>query len=116
MKILILGHGRKYAKHDIRCSPCDVNSWFYSDYVCVDNDPNLNPDILFDLRNEWIFAKDNEYDVIIDSSGCALSSSCRSYSYKLMHSVTRCLNENGTFYGRLKTYKKVCGNLVEHSN
>ena len=69
MKILVLGHGRDYSKEFIRCSYYDKDKWYDADYTCVDIDPECRPDIVADLRLEWTFAKDNEYDLIIDTTG-----------------------------------------------
>jgi hypothetical protein len=113
MKILILGHGRKYDRNYVRNSPCDIDKWFNMEYVCVDYDPECKPDIVFDLSNiDWTFCSENEYDLIIDT--CGLSKLCLRSKYNSFteQQVKKCLNDNGEFYGYRNTHwKKIDGEL-----
>jgi hypothetical protein len=109
MKILVLGHGREYSKEFTRCSFYDIDKWFDSEYTCVDIDPSCKPDIVADLRYKWDFAKDDEYNLIIDTTGIVLT-----YTVKgtlkckplVEHEVMRCLKIGGEFYGRRQIYLK----------
>jgi len=121
MKILVLGHGRDYSKDFIRCSSYDKNKWFDTDYTCVDIDPLCRPDIVADLRCEWTFAKDNEYDLIIDTTGLALTYPNRGICKpSVEHEVMRCLTIGGEFYGNrhiyLKKDKPYTGKFTYHEN
>lgn len=74
-KWLILGHGNFHKNHQqYRCSPIVKERWMNEEYTSVDIDENVEPDIVFDLREpKWTFADDCEYDVIIDTTGLGLS-------------------------------------------
>jgi hypothetical protein len=100
-KILVLGHGRKYQKDNIRCSCYPKDKWFDANYICVDIDAEVEPDILFDLRKKWTFSND-QYDLIIDCGGLVF---CGNYSYTDLFklNVESYLCENGMFYGRKGT-------------
>jgi len=102
MTTLILGHGRNYKKDFIRCSSYDVNKWYNTDYVCVDINPDANPDIVFDLRYDWSFCKNNSYHKIIDTTGLLFYTNDYKYRFKLM--IYKKLSENGKFYGRHNAY------------
>jgi hypothetical protein len=120
MKTLILGHGRNYTKTDTRNSPCDIDKWYNTKYTCVDIDPNSCPDIVFDLRKEWTFCSENEYDLIIDTSGLALGGSYngnrKGYSHYFMtNKILFTLNENGIFYGPRTCLKKINGELLNYT-
>jgi hypothetical protein len=66
MKTLILGHGRKYEKNNIICSSYDIDKWFDTEYICVDNDPECNPDILFNLYEKWSKHKKYTFEKMIN--------------------------------------------------
>ena len=98
--VLILGHGRKYKKTDIWCSPIPVDKWFEFPYTCVDINPDINPDIVYDLdtKIQWNFASNNEYDVIIDTCGILFSSRYKNTFF--LTQINRILKPNGYFFGR----------------
>ena len=102
--VLILGHGRKYKKTDIKCSPILLDEWFEFPYTCVDINPDINPDIVYDLdiKTQWNFANDNEYDIIIDTCGILFSSRYKSFKYNFINQIKRILKPNGYFFGRNK--------------
>jgi hypothetical protein len=121
MKTLVLGHGRYYNINDIRCSPIPLSQWIYNEYISVDIDKNIKPDIVYNLKNiPWKFAKDNSFDRIIDATGIEINTLCSkidvenlykfeksdigkvyySYSPKMKNEILRVLKENGIFYGR----------------
>ena len=121
MKTLILGHGRTYEKElDTRCSPIDVNEWFNDPYDCVDEEEEVEPDIVFDLRKKWKFANKDYYDRIIDTTGGALQIGHygnRPVEPFILKQVQRILKPYGLFYPDLHykntIYQKDCiGELV----
>ncbi len=99
MRILVLGHGRKYELNDIRCSPgtYPTDKWFYLEYTCVDKNTDVNPDIIFDLNKPWTFVQE-KYDLIVDTAGCAFGGRGR-YKAKFIQQILNSLAENGTFHG-----------------
>jgi hypothetical protein len=112
MKILILGHGRNYNINNIRCSCYPVEKWFYENYTCVDIDPTINPDIVFDLRKDWTFCKENEFNLIVDT--CGLAFIRNDYNTIFKNKIEKVLNENGLFYGfKNKCCQKINGKLVD---
>ena len=123
MKTLILGHGRTYEKEKelyTRCSPIDVDEWFNDPYDCVDESEEVEPDIVFDLRKKWTFAKKDSYDRIIDTTGGALQighSGNRPVDPFILKQVQRALKPYGLFYPdwhyKNTIYQKDCiGELV----
>lgn len=114
MNTLILGHGRKYNKNNIRCSPLCIEKWYNDEYLCVDIDPLLNPDIICDLRKDWLFCNKNDYDRIIDTSGIALGGGNTKYNkHGFKTKIFNYLNENGIFYGRDICWQKQGEHLIE---
>ena len=112
MKILILGHGRNYDTNNIRCSWYPIEKWFYKHYTCVDINPTINPDIVFDLKKDWTFCKENEFNLIVDTCGIAFWRT-NDYSTLFKNKIEKVLNEGGLFYGWQNTiYQKVNGKLV----
>ena len=113
MKTLILGHGRKYSLEDVRCSYYPVENWYNTEYMCVDIDENVSPDIIFDLKKtDWTFCEENEYDLIVDTCGLALFL-IRGYSPFFRKNILKSLNEGGKFYGWKKTvWTKINGELI----
>jgi hypothetical protein len=125
MKTLVLGHGKRYTprerdiskeKYDalpyknplmeIRCSPLDVNKWYFDEHTSVDIEPEVIPDIVYDLRKRpWSFAESDSYDRVIDTCGIAFFSPGRKYNEQFMEEVTRVLKHGGLFYGRDGTYR-----------
>ena len=107
--VLILGHGRKYKPIDIWCSPIPVEEWYNLSYTCVDNNPDVEPDILYDLQRNltnWTFACASQYDTIIDTCGCLFSNGSR-YNERFLKQTDKLLKINGVFYGRNNfIYKK----------
>ena len=101
---LILGHGKLYKDHDeYRCSPIDKELWINEEYTSVDMDENVEPDIMFDLReSKWTFAKDCEYDYIVDTTGLGLQS--RMKSPECINEIHRILKIGGTFYGSRRQF------------
>lgn len=100
-KILVLGHGRN---HRFRCSPVEKEVWFDKSYTCVDIDPDVKPDIVYDLNKfPWSFANDHEYGLIIDASGFALNHFYGHYrtvsGIKFGKELTRILQIGGEFIG-----------------
>lgn len=91
---------KKYKKTDIRCSPIPVDKWFEFPYTCVDIDPDIDPDIIYDLdtKIQWNFASDNEYDIIIDTCGILFSSRYKTTFF--LKQINRILKPNGFFFGR----------------
>jgi hypothetical protein len=65
MKTLVIGHGSFYLPKkqyktryrmkrgknylDIRCSPLPVEDWYHEEFISVDIDPNVKPDIVYEL-------------------------------------------------------------------
>ena len=101
MKTLVLGHGRTYKQEQIRCSPIKVDEWFNEPFDSVDDLDVIEPDIIFNLRKEWTFAKHNSYDRIIDCTGGALQmghSGNRPVSSFILDQVKRILTPYGLFY------------------
>ena len=104
---LVLGHGRYFAEadlefpdgHYIRCSPIDKRLWLDLPHTSVDFDPEVRPDIVYDLRVlPWAFARDGGYDRIIDTCGLAID---RLYTTpKFIAELDRVLTPGGTFFGR----------------
>jgi hypothetical protein len=96
---LVLGHGKYYVTHGMRCSPIPLDDWINDSYTSVDCDPDVEPDIVFNLRiDKWTFAKDSEYDRIIDTTGIGLFT----LEYKkdsFWKEIDRILKPGGTFYG-----------------
>ena len=118
MKTLILGHGRKYELNDIRCSPhsIPVEQWFHNEYTCVDINPKVEPDIVFDLKKRWTFSQIGEYDLIIDTCGLIFSYTNK-YSDTFMGNLYSCLNNDGTFYGQNGVVcNKINGELWENTD
>jgi hypothetical protein len=118
---LVLGHSKYYNINDIRCSPIPLSQWIYDEYITVDIDKNIKPDIVYNLKNiPWIFAEDNSFDRIIDATGIEINTLCSkidvenlykfeksdigkvyySYSPEMKNEILRVLKKNGTFYGR----------------
>jgi hypothetical protein len=101
--ILILGHGRKYKPTYIRCSPIPIEDWYYASYTCVDINPKVHPDIVYDLEkniNNWTFTSSaHKYTLIIDTCGCLFYNG-HDYPKKFLRQIDRYLNQNGVFYGR----------------
>ena len=102
MKTLILGHGRTYEKYlDTRCSPIDVDEWFNDPYDCVDEEEEVKPDIVFNLRKKWTFANKDSYDRIIDTTGGNLQLGHignRPVDPFILKQVQRILKPYGLFY------------------
>lgn len=96
---LVLGHGKYYNRNSIRCSPIPLEDWIDTRYTSVDCDPEVEPDIVFPLQlDKWTFAKDSEYDRIIDTTGIGLFT----MTYKrdcFWQEISRILKPGGTFYG-----------------
>ena len=91
MKTLVLGHGRLYG-NDVRCSPIPLVDWINDEYVSVDCNEDVKPDIVYDLSHRpWTFAQESEYDRIIDTCGCMRLP---------MDEVMRILKPCGIYYGR----------------
>ncbi len=96
---LILGHGKWYSKKsNAHCSPIDIDDWFDDEYISVDYDPEMQPDILFNLYEKgWTFAQDDQFDRIIDTTGCCLR---HKYTQEyFLCELRRILKSNGVFYG-----------------
>ena len=86
MNTLVLGHGKYYLKKgsSIFCSPIPKEQWINDDYISVDNNVDVEPDIIFDLQKEiWDFAHNNSYDRIIDTTGLFLSDNYKKDSFKI---------------------------------
>lgn len=102
MKTIILGHGRTYEKGlHTRCSPIDVDEWFNEPFDCVDELEVVKPDIVFNLREKWTFAKMDSYDRIIDCTGGALQlshSGNRPVCPFILDQVKHALKPYGLFY------------------
>ena len=102
MRTLVLGHGRAYRKHNIRCSPIDVDEWYDKPYECVDDLECVYPDILFKLgAYHWTFAEDASYDSIIDCTGGILSrgsSLVKTVEPRILQEIQRILAPYGVFY------------------
>ena len=97
-KILVLGHGRSYKKDDIRCSPIPVDDWYHEDFVCIDFDPDINADIVYDLRKlPWSCIPRNSYSVIIDTCGVVFKILYK--KERFLNEINRILKPNGIFYG-----------------
>lgn len=100
-KTLVIGHGKVYKKHEIRCSPIPIDDWFHDPFDSLDAYPEAEPDILFEIKTGvWTFSADESYDRIIDCTGGILSlgiSNRRSYPY-ILREVQRILKPDGFFY------------------
>lgn len=118
MKTLVLGHGRKYSKSYVRCSSLDVNEWYDSDYICVDINKTVEPDIVFDLtKRTWSFCKEDEFDRIIDTTGILFIRSNisheRLYCHGFEEKILKLLKINGHFYGRQTHWQKLENNEIK---
>ena len=102
MRTLILGHGALYNKSWVRCSLLDVDEWFDSPYDSVDNDEQVKPTFLFDLRNKhWTSFATEKYDRIVDTTGLGLSGiNSRELNIAVLKKGSEILNVGGTFYLR----------------
>lgn len=122
MKVLVLGHGKRYLPSEIyaqlseeekktffrlRCSPPGSGDWWNHEHTSVDINPLVIPDIFYDLNVfPWNFCEDETYDVIIDASGTVFIFGFR-YTETFLKEVLRCLKTGGIFYGiRGNTLKK----------
>lgn len=109
LKTLVLGHGNKYKKEDVRCSPIDVDEWYNDPFISVDDLPEIKPDILCHLSKNklWTFARDNSYDRIIDCTGGALLYHHDHFDEKNMTrfylEIQRILAPYGIFYATRRT-------------
>ena len=98
MKTLILGHGSKYSKEQIRVSPIDINEWFNDPYDSVDIDQKIDPSFIYDLRKlKWNFTDNEIYDRIIDTTGVVFHRG-RSYSDCVLNNIIKLLKPTGVFY------------------
>lgn len=104
---LVLGHGSFFAEGDIafpdsnyiRCSPIDKRAWLDAPHISVDIDPEMRPDIVYDLRVlPWAFAADNAYDRIVDTCGLGLERMYRNRAF--VAELDRVLAPGGSFFGR----------------
>jgi len=102
--LLILGHGKLYHhphgrnQSSIRCSPIPVENWINQEYISVDNRPEVEPDIIYDLNQDtWYFAEDNQFEQIIDTTGLGLSHKYKKQSF--IDELNRILKPNGIFHG-----------------
>ena len=97
---LVLGHGSYYVTtSDVRCSPIPLEKWINDEHVSVDICEDVNPDIIYDLREDiWTFAENNQYDRIIDTTGLGLIHRYKDKSF--INEINRILRPNGVFYGR----------------
>ena len=116
MKTLVLGHGKAYVPReiynkltenqkkthlffDMRCSPPEAGSWYLEEYISVDNDERIRPDILYDLRKRpWSFAETESFDRVIDTCGIAFIH-FHSYDTWFLEQVKNVLKPGGFFYG-----------------
>lgn len=97
MNILVLGHG-KYYKDTMRCSPIPKDTWKDQQYISIDINEEIYPDIKYDLRKFPWPINESSFDIIIDTTGLGLS-----YLYKkpiFVNEINRILRLNGIFYGR----------------
>ena len=107
MTTLVLGHGRLYADGEIenpesqciRCSPIDKCSWLNVFHTSVDIDPEVLPDIVYDLFIlPWRFAANGQFDRIVDTCGMAIE---RLYKNdRFIAELDRVLITGGMFFGR----------------
>lgn len=121
MKTLVIGHGKTYKKNEIRCSPIPIDDWFNSPFDSLDAYPEVEPDILFEIKTGvWTFAPDESYDRIIDCTGGSLSRGMHSYSVRryypcILQEVLRILKTDGVFYtdSRNKTIYQKSENFLQ---
>lgn len=101
MSILVLGHGKFYKEPSyVRCSPIPVSEWYYKPHISVDMDPEIEPDVIHDLRTfPWPF-EPNSFDLIVDTCGLALERYYTDESF--MNEIHRLLTPNGVFEKRKK--------------
>ena len=100
MVTLILGQGRKHLK-SMRCIPISAQSLniSYEETVLIDNDPNEEPDILYDLRSgKTLPFDDNSVDLVVDTGGLGgvLEWFKKSCFWKEMH---RIMKSGAAFHG-----------------
>lgn len=96
--ILILGHGRVYKFDEIRCSPLPVDIWYDKDYYCIDINPDVKPDFVYDLNKlPWSFISSSSYSLVIDTCGILFMS--RYKNERFIQEIKRILTTNGIFYG-----------------
>jgi hypothetical protein len=108
--ILVLGHGKHYVS-DTRCSPVPVSQWLKQPHVGVDWDPDIRPDIVYDLREmPWRFAKESAYSSVVDTCGLLFYGhyyNNRGFrNPRFAEEVFRVLCPGGTFEGRDFTWNK----------
>lgn len=72
MKILLLGHGRRYG-NDFRCSPLATGALQSliaapNEVVMVDDCPEVDPDFVFDLKETgWIGHVGTGFDLVVET-------------------------------------------------
>lgn len=69
---LVLGNGRLHRDDPPRCRAFSVEEWedFKNDYVLVsvDNEPDMDPTVLHDLREPWPFESESAA-IVLDTTG-----------------------------------------------
>lgn len=108
MTVLILAHGRKYGEP--RCQPESAKNldYSYSDVITIDNNPFMEPDLLYDLRSgERLPFQDEEVDLVIDTGGMGgmLEWFHKKAFWKEMHRVMKPTAES---YGRVHGKRSAC--------